>query len=94
MIVDPGTILVGQARARVPESDSDRASRVRRIAELVKNGAYSVQSRRLAAALLDWDPRRGSPKGSVEVADRRRTYMRDYMRRRRAARHLQPTYAA
>jgi hypothetical protein len=69
-----------------PESDSDRVARIRRIAAEVKSGGYAVHSRRLAAALLDWDPRRGSPKASAEVADRRRAYMRDYMRRRRSTR--------
>ena len=66
----------------------DRAARVSRIAAQVRSGAYAVHARRLATALLDWDPKRGSPRASAEVADRRRAYMRDYMRRRRAARQL------
>ena len=70
----------------MPESDPQRAERVRRIAAEVKSGAYAVKTRRLAMALLDWDPRRGATKGSAESADRRRAYMRDYMRRRRAGR--------
>lgn len=70
----------------VPESDPQRVERVRRIADAVKSGAYAVQTRRLAMALLDWDPRRGATKGSAESADRRRAYMRAYMRRRRAGR--------
>ena len=90
MIVDPGVLLelpsgtaLGPPRA---ETESDRAERIQRIAAAVKSGAYAVQTRRLAMALLDWDPRRGAPKGSAEAADRRRAYMRDYMRRRRAGR--------
>ena len=101
MIVDPGILLGDRARPRVPETDSDRAARVRQIAALVKSGSYAVQTHRLALALLDWDPRRASPKGAADTADRRRTYMRDYMRRRRAARQLvsggdspAPAYAA
>ena len=66
------------------ESERDRTERVRRLAALVRDGSYDVRAERLAAALLDWDPRRSSPKGSAETADRRRTYMREYMRRRRA----------
>ena len=69
-----------------PEGDIDRAARVSRIAAQVRSGAYAVHARRLATALLDWDPKRGSPRASAEVADRRRAYMRDYMRRRRATR--------
>jgi hypothetical protein len=57
---------------------------VRQLAQLVKSGDYAVQSHRLAQALLEWDPRRAGAKQSVEVADRRRAYMREYMRRRRA----------
>ncbi len=71
-----------------PESDMDRAARVNRIAAQVRSGAYAVHVHRLATALLDWDPKRVSPRASAEVADRRRAYMRDYMRRRRATRLL------
>ena len=71
-----------------PESDMDRAARVSRLAAQVRSGAYAVHAHRLATALLDWDPKRGSPRASAEVADRRRSYMRDYMRRRRATRLL------
>jgi hypothetical protein len=66
------------------ESPQQRNARVQQLAELVKSGAYAVHSHRLAQALLEWDPRRGNTKQSVEVADRRRAYMREYMRRRRA----------
>ena len=74
--------------AILPESDEtmrDRADRLRLLAQLVKNGSYAVHSRRLAAALLDWDPRRSGQKQASEMTDRRRSYMREYMRRRRAA---------
>jgi hypothetical protein len=77
---EPGTNAGGRG-----ETDAERAERVRRLAQLVKGGGYDVQAHRLAAALLDWDPRRSTPRGSAETADRRRAYMRDYMRRRRAA---------
>jgi len=66
------------------ESPQQRSARVQQLAQLVKSGAYAVHSHRLAQALLEWDPRRGNAKQSVEVADRRRAYMREYMRRRRA----------
>ena len=66
------------------ESDAERAARVQRLAQLVKGGTYNVMADRLAMALLDWDPRRSTPRGSVETAGRRRAYMREYMRRRRA----------
>jgi len=69
---------------RREETPEERNARVRRLADLVKTGGYAVQSHRLAMALLEWDPHRGGPKQSVEVADRRRAYMRAYMRRRRA----------
>ena len=66
------------------ESPQQRGARVQQLAQLVKSGAYAVHSHRLAQALLEWDPRRGNARQSVEVADRRRAYMREYMRRRRA----------
>jgi hypothetical protein len=69
-----------------PESELDRAARIRRLTAQVRSGAYSVHPRRLASAHLEWDPKRGSPRASAEVADRRRSYMRDYMRRRRSTR--------
>jgi hypothetical protein len=75
------------------ETESDRAARVRRISESVRAGRYNVQAHRLALALLDWDPRRASPKGSPEANDRRRTYMRDYMRKRRAGTDARDEYA-
>ena len=94
MIVDPGVLLELHSRQSYAppgvESDPERAARVRRIAAAVKSGAYAVQTRRLAMALLDWDPRRGGTKGTAESADRRRAYMRDYMRRRRAGRLPDP----
>ena len=94
MVVDPGALLESRlARAEGPpglESDGERAARIARIAALVKSGAYAVQTRSLAMALLDWDPRRGAPRSSAEAADRRRAYMRDYMRRRRAGRLFDP----
>ena len=94
MIVDPG-VLLDRTSLHVhgppaTESESDRAERIKRIAAAVKTGAYAVQTRRLAMALLDWDPRRSAAKGSAEAADRRRAYMRDYMRRRRAGRLPEP----
>ena len=94
MIVHPGVLLESiPTRAHappLPESEAQRAERIRSIASAVKSGAYAVQTRRLAMALLDWDPRRGTAKGSAESADRRRAYMRDYMRRRRAGRLPDP----
>ncbi len=69
---------------RSGETDNERAARVQRLAQLVKGGTYNVKADRLAMALLDWDPRRSTPRGSVETAGRRRAYMREYMRRRRA----------
>ena len=69
---------------RSGESDAERAARVQQLSLLVKGGTYNVKADRLAMALLDWDPRRSTPRGSVETAGRRRAYMRDYMRRRRA----------
>ena len=98
MVLDPGVLLdnrsspFGHGPPGV-ESERERAVRVRRIAELVRSGAYAVQTRSLAMALLDWDPRRGSARGSAESADRRRAYMRDYMRRRRAGRAFDPDEA-
>ena len=88
MIVHPGVLLDPRYAHSPPgpESDRERAERVQRIAAAVRSGAYAVQTRRLAMALLDWDPRRGASKGTAESADRRRAYMRDYMRRRRAGR--------
>ena len=94
MVLDPGALLENQSPRSATlappgaETEPERAARVRRIAEMVKSGAYAVQTRQLAAALLEWDPRRSAPRGSAESADRRRTYMRDYMRRRRAGRLL------
>ena len=79
-----GMARAGLAEAQTHESENERACRVRRLAELVRGGCYGVRAERLAMALLDWDPRRSSPKGSAETAGRRRTYMRDYMRKRRA----------
>ena len=70
--------------SRAGETDAERAARVQRLAQLVKGGTYNVMADRLAMALLDWDPRRSTPRGSVETAGRRRAYMREYMRRRRA----------
>lgn len=67
------------------ESAHQRANRLRLLARLVRDGSYAVHSRRLAAALLDWDPRRSGPKQVTDMTDRRRSYMREYMRRRRAA---------
>ena len=67
------------------ETPQQRNARVRQLAQLVRGGVYTVEVRQLAAALLEWDPRRGVPRQSAEVADRRRAYMRDYMRRRRAS---------
>ena len=94
MVLDPGVLLDSRSpHSQAPpvlESEPERAARVRRIAQMVKSGAYDVQTRRLAMALLDWDPRRGATRGSAEAADRRRTYMRDYMRRRRAGRPPDP----
>lgn len=94
MVLDPGVLLDGLSpRTHGPpglESEPERAARVRRIAQMVKSGAYAVPTRRLAMALLDWDPRRSAPRGSAEAADRRRIYMRDYMRRRRAGRLPDP----
>jgi len=69
---------------RQEESSEARHGRVRHLAQLVKSGDYAVPSDRLASALLEWDPRRSNPKQAAEVADRRRSYMRDYMRKRRA----------
>ncbi len=75
------------AQASVPpEGERERAERVRRLAEQVRGGSYAVHAGRLALALLEWDPRRSVARQSHEGDDRRRTYMRDYMRRRRAAR--------
>lgn len=71
---------------RQAETPAEREARVRRLAQLVKQGSYVVESQHLAAALLEWDPRRVATRGSdAEAPDRRRAYMRDYMRRRRAA---------
>lgn len=69
---------------RQEETPEQRSSRVQQLAHLVKTGEYAVHSQRLALALLEWDPRRGGTRQSAEVADRRRAYMRDYMRKRRA----------
>ena len=66
------------------ESPQQRSARLQHLAQLVKSGGYAVYSHRLAQALLEWDPHRGSPRKAMEGADRRRAYMRDYMRRRRA----------
>jgi hypothetical protein len=67
------------------ETTEAREARIRRLMHLVSRGTYDVQSRRLAAALLDWDPHRAAPRQTADVAERRRAYMREYMRRRRAA---------
>jgi hypothetical protein len=80
MAVD-GTAFTTQTEESAPE----RASRVSQLNQLVKEGNYTVHSRRLAMALLDWDPRRSGTRQDLEVTDRRRSYMREYMRRRRAA---------
>ncbi|MBU6287782.1 MAG: hypothetical protein ACKO2D_09565 [Chloroflexota bacterium] len=70
---------------RQAETPAEREARVRRLAQLVKQGTYVVESQHLAAALLEWDPRRVATRGGdSEAPDRRRAYMRDYMRRRRA----------
>jgi hypothetical protein len=70
---------------RQAETPAEREARVRRLAQLVKQGTYIVESQHLAAALLEWDPRRIAARGGdAEAPDRRRAYMRDYMRRRRA----------
>ena len=69
---------------RQEETPAERSARVHYLAALVKDGGYAVHAGRLATALLEWDPRRSNPKQSAEVADRRRAYMREYMRRRRA----------
>ena len=94
MVLDPGVLLerrtVRLQRPAGLESELEREARVQLIAQMVKSGAYAVQTRHLAMALLDWDPRRGAPRGSAETADRRRAYMRDYMRRRRAGRLPDP----
>ena len=76
--------LTAYALPQQLETESDRAGRVRMLAELVRGGCYDVRAERLAMALLEWDPRRSSPRGSAETADRRRSYMREYMRKRRA----------
>jgi len=70
---------------RYPESPAEREARIRRLAAMVKQGAYVVESQHLATALLEWDPKRTAPRaGDGEGQDRRRAYMRDYMRKRRA----------
>ena len=70
---------------RQTESLADREARVRRLAHLVRQGTYVVESQHLAAALLEWDPRRVTARGGdTSAPERRRAYMRDYMRRRRA----------
>ncbi|NBX46708.1 MAG: hypothetical protein EBT22_05760 [Chloroflexi bacterium] len=64
---------------------AEREARIRRLAAMVKQGAYVVESQHLATALLEWDPKRTAPRaGDGEGLDRRRAYMRDYMRKRRA----------
>jgi hypothetical protein len=68
------------------EGERERADRIRTLAEQVRDGSYAVHARRLAMALLDWDPRRSAARQPQEGDDRRRAYMREYMRRRRAAR--------
>lgn len=89
-LLGPPAPLAASLAPAGQETDRDRAARVRKIAALVKSGAYAVHTRRLAVALLEWDPRRGAPRASAEAADRRRSYMRDYMRRRRAGRLPDP----
>ncbi|MBI3970545.1 MAG: hypothetical protein HY332_04590 [Chloroflexi bacterium] len=74
---------------RVDETREQREARIQSLAQLVKSGVYAVQSNRLAAALLEWDPKRSTPRQATDGADRRRAYMREYMRRRRAQ-HEQP----
>jgi hypothetical protein len=68
------------------ERERERMLRIQALAEQVRDGSYAVHARRLALALLDWDPRRSPARHANEVDDRRREYMREYMRRRRAAR--------
>lgn len=70
---------------RHAETPAEREARVRRLATLVRQGTYLVESQNLAVALLEWDPRRVSGRaGDADAPDRRRAYMREYMRRRRA----------
>jgi hypothetical protein len=66
------------------ETPDQRRLRVQSLAELVKAGSYAVRAHQLASALLEWDPKRSSPQHAFETADRRRAYMRAYMRKRRA----------
>jgi hypothetical protein len=76
------TTLSGGRQAETP---AEREARVRRLAQLVKQGTYVVETQHLAAALLEWDPRRVTARGGdADAPDRRRAYMRDYMRRRRS----------
>jgi hypothetical protein len=76
---------------RQEETPEERSRRIEYLAQLVRTGGYAVQSDRLAHALLEWDPRRTGAKQSAEVANRRRAYMRDYMRKRRALSIHAPT---
>ncbi len=72
---------------RYPESPAEREARIRRLAAMVKQGVYVVESQHLATALLEWDPKRTAPRaGDDDSQDRRRAYMREYMRKRRAGR--------
>lgn len=71
----------------------DRAERVRRLAQLVRGGAYLVPADRLAQALLEWDPRHTVVAHQANATERRRTYMREYMRRRRAIQDEQQAFA-
>lgn len=87
MVLDGAAIWRQQRAAECEQQEEtaeQRHGRVRHLADLVKSGGYAVPSHRLASALLEWDPRRNNPKQAAEVADRRRAYMRDYMRKRRA----------
>lgn len=88
MAISPSVLL-----PHSEETPEEREFRVQRLAEQVRTGTYAVQLQRLALALLDWDPRRGAPRNTADVSDRRRAYMREYMRRRRSG-QLPPGHLA
>ena len=68
----------------IRETDEQRKDRVTRIKELVKSSRYHIDANSLAEAIFDWNPSRKQLEPPLNVILRRRTNMREYMRRRRA----------
>jgi hypothetical protein len=71
------------------ETPDQRAARIAQLRLLVQTGRYVVRPETLIPAVLFWDPSRSAPRQDRDLTlANRQAYMREYMRRRRAAQAL------